>query len=659
MKTIKLILILFFVAAIGQSQLTPWQAVELMKRGINIGNSLEATGGSTSDQAETSWGNPKIFEAQFDDYKNAGFTAVRIPITWGLNFRTLSTPPYTVSETFLNRVEQVVDWALDRGFVVIINAHHEGWIKENFNETNLARFDSIWAQVSRRFKDKSDRLLFEIINEPYPMSLQNVNTLNAQILNTIRKTNPTRIVVFSGNMWSNADELISAAIPNNDTMLIGYYHSYDPYPFGLEGPGTFGSNSDIDAVNSRFLKVKKWSNDHNIPVILGEFGATKKCEYNSRMCHYATIVDLALTHHVPFFAWDDGGDFSIYQRYTRKWHEIKDILINTYPLSPNKVVIGKYADTLIQIQWNNRITPTDSIIIERKINDSEFTFYKKIAPTESRFVDQNVNTKNNYYYYRVKVKINDSTEAQSYPIRIQNTKITRSAYGGTPVNIPGTIEAENFDIGMEGDSYHDNDADNLGNKYRLGPGVDIFNVGSVYYIAHVDEEEWFEYTVKVKLFARYTVSAYVSSPEGGGKFSLFCKNDTISFDVQKTDTITNFVKLIQEIVLDTGIQVIRLKIDKTPEFGINKISFVVKEYLSVNDKKTSTIEIFPNPANNYIVINNISAPSIVNIYNCLGSLVKKINVNKEQQTINIADLPKGLYFIILNNDINVFKLEKK
>ncbi|MGC8804147.1 MAG: glycoside hydrolase family 5 protein, partial [Bacteroidales bacterium] len=159
MKT-KLTTCMLLLAAytFSPAQLTPWQAAALMGRGINIGNSLEAPDG------ETTWGNPPIVEANFDDYKAAGFTAIRIPITW--DKRTATTPPYTITPSFLNRVEQVVDWALSRGFIVIINAHHEGWLKENFTATNLARFDSIWAQVSRRFKDKSDHLLFEIINEP-------------------------------------------------------------------------------------------------------------------------------------------------------------------------------------------------------------------------------------------------------------------------------------------------------------------------------------------------------------------------------------------------------------------------------------------------------------------------------------------------------------
>jgi aryl-phospho-beta-D-glucosidase BglC (GH1 family) len=49
------------------SQITGKQAVSQMRRGINIGNTLDAPSG------ETTWGNPAIEEYYFDDYKKAGF----------------------------------------------------------------------------------------------------------------------------------------------------------------------------------------------------------------------------------------------------------------------------------------------------------------------------------------------------------------------------------------------------------------------------------------------------------------------------------------------------------------------------------------------------------------------------------------------------------
>jgi hypothetical protein len=404
------LLLITFTSGV-KAQLTPQEALKGMVRGINIGNTMEAPN-------EGDW-NPPIQERAFDDYKNAGFTAVRIPITWDAH--TMTTPPYTIDSTWLNRVEQVVDWGLQRRLFIIIDAHNEYWIKYWYSDSTVARFDSIWSQVAARFQNKSDSLIFEMINEPYPMSQQNVNSLNANVLKVIRKTNPTRIVSFSGYEYSDAAQLVSCAIPDpSDKYLIGYYHSYDPWPFGLEGPGTYGSPSDIAATKAIFDEVTAWSTKNNIPVVLDEFGYMDSCQYNSRMCAYGTVVSQAISHGVGAFAWDDGGDFPIYNRTTYGFNEIKDILIYTTPESPDGLQISQANSRSIMIQWVNRNTESDSIIIQRGAgSDTNFTNYAKVGPSVSRFIDSST-VQGISYYYRLKIIMEDSTQIESYPIMLSS-----------------------------------------------------------------------------------------------------------------------------------------------------------------------------------------------------------------------------------------------
>jgi Cellulase (glycosyl hydrolase family 5)/Secretion system C-terminal sorting domain len=407
---IAVFLVLWF-AVDGKAQLSPQDAAKGMTRGINVGNTMEPP-------TEGAWGNPPLQEHAFDDYKNAGFTAVRIPITW--DGHTSTTSPYAIDAAWLARVEQVVDWGLQRGLFITINAHHETWIKNSFTAANVARFDSIWSQIAARFKSKSDSLMFEIINEPHPMTMANVNALNAQVLKIIRRTNPTRIVSFSGDMWSNSDELVTAAIPDtSDKYLIGYYHSYDPYPFGLIGTGRYGSAADINATKAKFDQVTAWSKRNNIPVLLGEFGVIDTADYNSRMCAYGTVVDQALSHGVPSFAWDDGGWFPVYNRITGGFNEIKDILIHMYPQSPNGMKIGETGNHAIRLQWHNRNTEDDSIVIERRagISSASFGVIGEVASTDSAFIDTSTSA-GTPYYYRLRVTMKDSVELQSYPIML-------------------------------------------------------------------------------------------------------------------------------------------------------------------------------------------------------------------------------------------------
>ena len=401
-----LIMIMICITINLEAQLSPHDAVEAMGRGINMGNTLDPPGG------EDTWNNPPAEEYYFDDYKDAGFTCIRLPITWDQHTDTVL--PYTIDSTWLDRIEEIVDWGLSRDLLIIINANHDFWIKYNYTEENIARFDSLWSQIATRFQDKSDSLIFEMINEPEPMSLANVNELNERVLGIIRRTNPTRNVCFSGHRWSNSHELLQAAIPEDD-YIIGYYHSYDPYPFGLEGPGTYGSSSDIAATEAKFQSVATWATENDVPVVLSEFGYINLCEYNSRMCAYATVTEKARIYNVAFQAWDDGGDFRIYNREERTWNDIKDILIYTYPESPYRMSIDAFADTSIRVGWINRTTDNDSIVVERKVNEGSFEFFAKIAPDNTTFDDTTTSTGNSYYY-RLKTILGDTLEIHSYPI---------------------------------------------------------------------------------------------------------------------------------------------------------------------------------------------------------------------------------------------------
>lgn len=432
MKITIILLLGFALRAKAQTPLTAQQIVRQMTRGINIGNSLEAYPGG-----ETSWGNPLMQKSFFADLRRAGFNAVRIPVTWGYDNRTLWAPPYTIDSTFMARVDTVVSWALDNGLFVIMNAHHEAWLKDTladnaiadtaYVDSALARFDSIWSQIATHFHAKSDSLTFEILNEPYPAPAAAVNKLNAQVLKLIRRTNPTRVVLYSGYMWSNSAQLVTAQIPDSsDKYLIGYYHSYDPWPFGLNGGDT--SNAVIlSVIESEMNQAASWSQRTGIPVVLGEYGFMKSCSYNPRMYAYATIVDQALQHGISPFAWDDGGDFTIFYRNNGTFNEIKDILAHTSPQSPTNLGVSQISGG-VKLQWHNRNTENDSIWVQRGVGGAPqlgvsgvtFLDYMEVGPTDSVLVDSFA-TSASTYYYRLSVTMKDSSGLQSYPIMITAT----------------------------------------------------------------------------------------------------------------------------------------------------------------------------------------------------------------------------------------------
>ena len=561
----------FFVFLLpGFSQITPKEAVPLMQKGINLGNTLEPP-------YEGGWNNPPAESYYFDMYKEAGFQCVRIPVRWDKHTQT--DPPYRIDESWMNRVEQVVDWGLDRGLFIILNAHHDNWIKSNYNDPSYrARFDSIWSQIAVRFKDKSDRLFFEILNEPHGLTKAQNDELHRRELSIIRKTNPTRIVIFQGNEWGGSDQLLEAAVPD-DEYVMGSFHSYDPYWFGIQGEGTWGSPADYNRLKNKFIAVKTWSDTTNIPVFLGEFGAVKSCDYNSRMLHYRAYVELSRIYGFVYCAWDDGGKFRIMEREQHKWDEVKDILLHTTYYSPANLKLDIYQDTVLQLTWTNRVPDNDSIYIERRTSS---TFYERVATFKgdtAGFLDYGLKQEQNYYY-RIIAHYNDTVDLYSQPIKVFLPKFVpkeRSCFYGTPLQIPGVIEAEDFDKGGEGLTYHDENEQNLGGAYRPEEAVDIYDrLGNGYHIGNALPGEWCEYTVNVQYKGNYTVKVYLASPYAGGT-SILKVGDVLSDTIHalNTNSWLDTKPVIFNMVLDTGVQVMRYSILEGPMFNIDRFEFTL------------------------------------------------------------------------------------
>ena len=328
------------------AQMTPQQAIVKMTRGINLGRCLEMP---LEGQAQTAQ------EYYFEDFKNAGFNFVRVPIQWDQH--TGTNAPYTVDSAWLNRVQQVVDFGLKRGLIIIINSHHDRWILEdaNYTASEKARFEAIWAQVSDRLKTNSANLFFEIANEPMQLSISQINQLNASVIPIIRSNNPTRIIVYSGNGYTSVDQMKAAARPN-DPYVMATFHSYDPWPFAGEGTGTWGTAADKLEVTNRFTTAATWSQQYNIPVLLGEWGSVGWCDAPSRESYTATYAQQASRTGVAPCVWHDFGWFGIYfpgNPVATRWSNIKDIIMaNTQPAPTNVVPAPPIVITQISVQTN-------------------------------------------------------------------------------------------------------------------------------------------------------------------------------------------------------------------------------------------------------------------------------------------------------------------
>ncbi|HER08227.1 MAG TPA: carbohydrate-binding protein [Bacteroides sp.] len=580
------------------AQLSPQDAVAQMKRGINLGNTLEPP-------YENAWNNPPAEEIYFDLYKEAGFDVVRIPVKWDTH--TGENSPYKVDETWMDRVEEVVDWGLSRDLFVVMNAHHEEWIKEDYeNPAKRDRFDSIWSQISTRFSNKPEKLIFEIINEPYGLTRIQNDELHERVLSIIRKTNPVRNVIIQGHNWGGSEELIQMRIPE-DNHLIGSFHSYDPWPFGLEGTGSFGSDYQLQVLDQKFAGVKAWSGEHSIPIFLGEFGCNRSAEYNSRMKHYRAYVDLSLSYGFTFCAWDDGGSFRILLRSLRAWDEVKDILIHSGPDAPTITMLSVVQDTLISIQWHTGAYIHDSTSVERRSMTGTFTPIAVLPADSSIYLDHTA-LQGQYNYYRIISHLPNGEMWQSHPLRVYLAEYQpkiRAYFLGEPIHVPGIVEAEDFDKGGEGLTYHDMDPQNIAGAYRPDEGVDIYERnGTGYHVGNALPGEWCEYSLQVEQEGIYTLDVQAASMEGGGQLAIQIGEnppDTITLPATYSWLETGITSLT--LSLSSGEQIMRITVVDLPLFNLDKIVFTLNTMeIPASSERIQDLCVMQDPSGDLLVM---------------------------------------------------------
>ncbi len=659
-----LILLLAFFLQPLSAQITPEEAISGMGRGINLGNTLEPP-------TEGSWNNGPAQESYFDAYVDAGFSNIRIPVRWDLH--TGNAAPFAVSESWMDRVEQVVDWGLSRGFFITLNGHHEDWLKNNYsNPTLRARYDSIWVQVAERFQDKSDKLLFEIINEPNGMTVGQVDDLNERILGIIRQTNPTRIVIYGGNMYANAEQLFDAVIPDDD-YIVGYYHAYDPWQFSGQGMGTWGTPNDYQQVTNKYQAVKNWSNANNIPIHHSEFGAVHTCDFNSRMRIYAHNIEQCIAKGFAFSVWDDGGDFRVLNRGSNTWPEVKDILMHYHEDSPNQVFTTSTPDPVdgnptVVIDWNNRATNNGTIIIERATSSANVNNFVQIAALSSdatSYIDESV-TIGSTYTYRMHTTRADGTLLHGYPSRVFVNSGQQTPYNGTAINIPGVVEVEEYDLGGEGLAYHDSDPANIPNDFRVDEGVDIGSFGGGYILEYVEAGEWIEYTVNVAQTGIYTVDAEVGSEVANGAFNVsFEQNNTsTTFSTPSTGDWYVFQEITANstISLEAGEQTMRLNITGANPFNLDKLTFTLVSASSVDNlgEIEEGLSIYPNPTDGFLEVelsgelkdNDIQ----LELFGLAGHKLGTFSMDGNAASIDLSDFETGVYLLrLVSDEVNLVR----
>ncbi len=288
---------------------TAKDAVKNMGVGWNLGNTLDANDATktwkTTAEHETCWGQPVTKPELLKMMKEAGFGAIRVPITW---YQEMDADG-KVNDAWMKRVKEVVDYVIDNGMYCIINVHHDtgadsgnykSWLKASTSSynTNKAKYEGLWKQIAEQFKDYDQKLLFESYNE----MLDEKNTWNEPVdktdgykaINSYAKSFVTTVRATGGNnkdrnlvvntysASSTPDAMQNLDLPEESNHIIFQIHSY---------PNWQNKSNAKKEIDNLISNIKSKLLDR-APVIVGEYATFTT--WPSEIDYYAKDKEVAL-----------------------------------------------------------------------------------------------------------------------------------------------------------------------------------------------------------------------------------------------------------------------------------------------------------------------------------------------------------------------------
>ena len=321
---------------------TAKELAKAMYPGWNLGNTMEA--GDVANNftnagglgAETAWQSTQTTKALIDFVKAQGFKSVRIPTSWVMGHIT-DAENMTIDPAWLARVKEIVDYCISDGLYVFINDHWDGgWIEvEGFSKTSSSyeavdetiiadkvnKLKKLWTNIATYFKDYNEYLMFAGLNEPF-QEYSLFGTRHSELTPILERYNQAFVDAVRATGGNNAKRVLIVQGPStNISSTVNYFnmptdtengklmvevHYYEPWDF-------CGSNATKDwnadaSVKTSFESLKTKFVDHNIPVVIGEYGANWQENTESHndaiRRYFKSVVENAGNCGIVPFAWD-------------------------------------------------------------------------------------------------------------------------------------------------------------------------------------------------------------------------------------------------------------------------------------------------------------------------------------------------------------------
>jgi len=404
-KNLLLIIIVFWVSS-SYSQ-APFS------RGVNLTGWFQ---GNNPGQIQFT----KFTKKDILQIKSLGCDVIRLPVN--MHSMTSGTPSYILDPLYLSFQDSVVTWCEQLHVYLILDNHS---FDPNVNTSSGIEdiLIKVWSQLASHYKDRSDYLLYEILNEPHGISTTVWGTIQNQVINAIRAKDTRHTIVVGGSGFNSYTELKNLPV-YSDPKLLYTFHFYDPFVFTHEGatwvspsmaalssvPFPFDASrmpacpadlkgtwveSSLNGYSGEgtVIHVKQlidnaiaFKNSRNVNIFCGEFGVYIPNSINDDRAYWYGIVKQYLEdNNIPWTTWDYKGGFGLFNKGS---NELFDHDLNVPLLQSLGLIVP--SQTPFSILPDTTAVSLYSDFIGTNINDGSYSsgpinFYSTDLPNNGEY----------------------------------------------------------------------------------------------------------------------------------------------------------------------------------------------------------------------------------------------------------------------------------
>jgi endoglucanase len=283
--------------------------------------------------------------------KSMGFDHVRFTLNCEPMF--LRGQADRIPPDYLAMVDGAIKMILDQGLAVIIDIHPESDLKARLaaDDAAVEQFEDYWRALAKHYSTlDSERVFFEVLNEPEFKDRYRWEGVQMRLARAIREGAPNHTIIVAGANWSSITELLFLE-PLRDPNVIYNFHFYDPHIFTHQG-ATWSTNFQHylsklpypstpenvraavaqapDAVNQQLIVrygldrwnaeridaeiavAADWGKRWHVPLTCNEFGVYREAATPEDRAAWIHDVRTALEKYgFGWTMWDYAGGFSV------------------------------------------------------------------------------------------------------------------------------------------------------------------------------------------------------------------------------------------------------------------------------------------------------------------------------------------------------------